>query len=253
MKAKKERMSILERLEKGEISPDEAAEALQRDPEEILKNLDSPMKILEAIEEGTISADEAADELGKGSTEFDGHAFPPLPDMPEMPPLPDFDAIRTGEKVFGGFQINSKNRNLDLGYIWTVLIMLGSFFMVLSGLWMNSRINSAGGMDIWFFVAWLPFLIGLLLVAIGWSTMNNPFLKVDIHSKKSDERIKFQLGFPLPKRFFGWLVRTFGSRSSQFSHLDFDELLDKMERGISDEPILIHVDDEDDNIDIQIG
>jgi hypothetical protein len=253
MKAKKERMSILERLEKGEISPDEAAEALQRDPEEILKNLDSPMKILEAIEEGTISADEAAKELGKGSTEDEEYAFPPLPEMPEMPPQPLRDSNGLWEQEMGSFQIHSANRNLNLGFIWTAMIMLGSLFMVLSGLWMNSRINSPGGIDIWFFVAWLPFLIGLFLVAIGWSTLNSPFLKINIQSKRTNEHVKFQLGFPMPKRFFAWLLRNFGGRSSQFSHLDFDEILDKMERGISDEPILIHVDDENDNIDIQIG
>ena len=58
-----ERMQILERLEKGEISPDEAARLLSQEEDpapQKAAELENPMGVLDQLERGEIDTDEAA-------------------------------------------------------------------------------------------------------------------------------------------------------------------------------------------------
>ncbi len=264
MKNKQDRLDILDQLEKGEITPQQAAEALERDPEQIFAELDSPMKVLEAVESGKITADEAAEQLGKEARPelIDEDEFnrvvhqanagskhphfeatlgsPPPTTAPPLPPRPHQEEGHPDD-------LNVRND------IWTGFIAAGTIIIALSTLWMTNRVTSGAGIDFWFFFAWLPFALGLLLLVTGWQSKVNPFIKIDVRSKSKSEKYRIQVGLALPKRFIAWGLHQYSKGKHGLSFDGMDDILDKMQNGLSDEPILIHVDDEDEDIEIVIG
>lgn len=252
-----ERMSILDQLEKGEMSPGEAAAALERDPEAILEALGSPMEVLEAVESGTITPDEAAQKLGEkeqdeipDSAEAEAHAAAWAQDLWSSEAGDD---VEWPEESRSKMVVISDTGQVNLGFLWPSTLATGVVFILLSALWMANRVTIGAGLDLWFFVAWVPMLIGLLLTAMGWASMARPWLKLRVRSKSEAERVHFQFGFPLPMSAIRWLVRQAGQRSGEFDYLDVDAMLYKMEQGVSDEPIRILVDNDDEKVEIQIG
>ena len=257
-------MRILDRLEKGELSPEEAAEALERDPEAILDALESPMEVLEAVESGSITPDEAAQKLGEGEP---GPGPGPIPDWERSPAAEVHATGKALGHLSAGTSAGSKHANgsqpkmmviadegrVNLGFVWPSVLGMGVVAILLSAVWMANRISTGAGLDLWFFVAWLPMLIGLLLVAVGWASMARPWLQVHVRHKSGSERVHFQFGFPLPMSIIRWLVRKAGERSGRFNYLDVDAMLYKLEHGIADEPIRVHVDGDDEDVEIQIG
>ena len=231
MKNKKERMAILEKLEVGLLSPEDAANQLQEDPEKILNDLDSPMDVLAALETGKISADQAAEKLGSG-----------------------VKAQHISENHVSRVDIIDSKQRFNSDAIWIGGLITGLVALFLSVQWMSSRFSGTAGMDFWFFVAWIPFFLGLLLIVISWVSKNSPWLKIRIHSKDGGESLRFNFGFPFPKGLIIWGIRQSEKIVGKgMSSNEFEALFEKLERGKLEEPIVIHVDDDDDNIEIIIG
>jgi len=125
-------MKILKMIEDGEITPDEGARMLQElskalPPEE---EDNSPMSILEKVNLGTLSADEAAHLLaGEGTQASDEQAFPDDEPAPESPPsiseaelekwkqwwtIPLY--VGVGVVVLATYWINSAYQNSGYGF-----------------------------------------------------------------------------------------------------------------------------------------
>ncbi len=237
MKNKKARLDILEQLENGELSPEDAARLLQEDPQALLEELQSPLEILEALEGGKISTEQAANKLGE-SNSHRSHQSENFPDM----------EIVKGKETF----IHKTAFNSDL--LWTNAIAVGTVMIVLSVWWMASRLEAYVGMDFWFFVAWFPFLIGLFLLVLAWMSKNSPWIRIRIRSKRSGESFRINLGFPLPKRLLLWgIERSKRVALSGVNVMEIESLLNNFGSGNMADPVVIQVDDDDDDVEIIMG
>jgi hypothetical protein len=221
MTNKSERMRILEQVEKGELSADEGIGALseaQSDYEtEEIGPPPTPLQVLEALDKGEISAEQAREQIADKSSEDEA---------------PHTDNTY---QIFSG----GESRR---GRFWQLLLATGVGLILISALWMNARLQSAG-YDFWFFSAWLPLAIGVLLVSLGWASRNSSWLSVKIHSSDSAGSDKLHFHIPLPLGILRWAIFRFEHRINGVNMSKLNELL--ASKGPLKEPIVIQFEDDD--------
>jgi hypothetical protein len=168
-----ERMRILEGLEKGEISSEEAVTLLKQGralpPEK-------PLQILERLEKGEINTQEAAERLSAN------HETSPPPEIPTFEHM-DSESVTIEPSI-------------DAQDAWRFLVGIGVVVVVLSSLLM-ATILKRSGMDFWFYCAWLPLALGVALTAFGWFTRNSTWMQLSVRSKDEGHRIFFTLPLPV--------------------------------------------------------
>lgn len=177
----RERMAILERLERGEITPAEAERLLSEGPGDWQPAPTTRMGILEQVENGRMSADEAAGLLLKRASEEPGYA----------PRREHAEEEVSLESIEGS------------GSIWKFLLFSGLALSIISGVWMNSILQHSG-MNFWFFCIGLPLLAGVALVVLGWLARNSTWLQLKVRSRKSGNRV--HISFPLPLNLIRRLI-----------------------------------------------
>ncbi|MCW5873472.1 MAG: hypothetical protein KIS88_02375 [Anaerolineales bacterium] len=168
----KQRMEILLRLERGEITPAEA-EQLLSGMVDLPPAPKTRMGILEQVERGQLNADEAARLLlqqramaGTGAAQAE-HAEEEI-SFDEVPPK----------------------------RAWKVFLGIGVVFTILSALWMNSILQRSG-MNFWFYCTWLPFALGVLITALAWMARSSTWVQMHVHSNKGHGG-NLYLTLPLP-------------------------------------------------------
>lgn len=244
MPSQPERMSILDRLEKGEITPEEAAKLLSTQESEPAKAADpseSAMDVLGKLERGEISADEAAQRLQNGaqkkSNQVDQSAA--KQDFGERAHLREdrFDPERTW------------------GW-WFVPIAVGAVFTLLAGLWMSVDARD-GRFGLAFLCAWFPLAIGVLLIFLGVAARRGPWANLWINRRRRGGDTDLIFNMPVPVGMAGTVLRTAGKHIPGLEEQDVDKLLDALQESRhKGEHITVqtHQDNDDEDIvDISIG
>ncbi|MBN2503603.1 MAG: hypothetical protein JXB38_22700 [Anaerolineales bacterium] len=247
-----ERLRILERIENGEITPEEGAkllmeveaEAAVAPEEEAL----TPMNILEMIDAGEISPEEGADLLQNGEA---AQAAAPAEDGTADPtaesakvevisgPGPDRFTAAEPEKIEKWQQW------------WMIPLWIGVGITVLSGLWMNSLLQK-NNFGFWFYFSWLPLILGITVIALAWASRTAPWLHVRV-KQSGDGPENVAVSFPIPLRFSAWALRTFGGNISGLDNTSVDEIITAIDLyAASKQPIYIEVDDDDDGEHVEV-
>lgn len=233
----KERMSILEQLEKGEITPEEAAKLLAEEKPAGQKPPDKPMDVLGQLERGEITADEAAERLAaKAAPNANEHSRARSPRRAEAVDEQRFSPARSW------------------GW-WAVPIGIGTVFIVLAGLWMAADVRDAG-LGLGFFCAWLPLSLGILLIFLGWLSRRGPWANLNVKTRRRHGDVDLNLNIPVPIGIATGALRTVGRRVPGLDREDVDRLADALDQtGKNGDSIQIEASDDDDNdtVDITIG
>lgn len=229
-----ERLQILDRLERGEITTQAAADllaGLQPTP----APADSPMTVLGQLERGEISPEEAAQRLQA------------------PPPAEQVSASAEPVEV-----IDPAPQQAHKTPIWWVFgIGTGVLLAVSAGLWMRNDLLD-GRLGLGFACAWLPMALGLLLIVLGAAARNSPWASIRIRSKKhgAHSQRAIDLDVPLPVGLASQAIRFASHRVAGLDLHDAEDLLKVIEdaktRG---KPIVIQAHDDDDNesVDIRIS
>ncbi|MBN1230287.1 MAG: hypothetical protein JXA19_00315 [Anaerolineales bacterium] len=262
----KKRMEILEKIESGEITPEEGI-ALLDDTPEINENL-SPMEILTRIESGSISPEEGA-RLLENSRKSENR-FNPLPTMR----LPEMDS---GNRIIHKVSINADNSGFvdrdnedqveevmtgkipDVSKwqnIWTIPLWIGLTFVIASGYGIN-RFIAAGNFGVWFYLTFLPFLLGGGLILLGLASRTSVWLHVRIQDKDEDGKFKnINISLPIPIRPAVWFLKNFGDQIKELDQVIVETILNSLEnQSYKRDPIQIFVEDEEDDgrVEVFIG
>lgn len=112
---------------------------------------------------------------------------------------------------------------------------------------------SARGLGLGFFLAWVPFLIGVGTMVLGWNSRTGPWIHIRVHQKPGETPERIAISLPLPIRFFAWSIRTFGGFIKGLDATGIDEVILALERTSPGEaPLSINVSDEDDGEQVRI-
>ncbi|MFN2151264.1 MAG: SHOCT-like domain-containing protein [Anaerolineales bacterium] len=253
-----ERLRILERIENGEITPEEGAKLLMEvEAGEVTASEAealTPMRILEMIDAGEISPEEGARLLQGGeSSEPMESIFSEEADTPDSEPEPARVEVVSApdSERFAAAEPEKIERWQQW---WMIPLWIGVGITVLSGLWMNSLLQK-DNFGFWFYFSWLPLILGITLIALAWASRTAPWLHVRVkQSGESPENVA--VSFPIPLRLSAWVLRTFGGHISGLDNTNVDEIITAIDLyATSKQPIYIQVDvDEDgEHVEVFIG
>lgn len=220
-------MEILKMIENGEISMDEGIRRINELDEEISstpeKNNFSTLEILEKIEAGEISADEAINFISGSPTqdEEESEENSENYDVPNQTPHISEQEMSRWKRW------------------WTYPLYAGVGIVILSTFWLNSAYQNSG-FGFWFFCAWLPLLIGLVLMALSWQSRGGPW----IHVRVRGDRERVAISIPAPLGLASWGLRNFGHYIPQLEKTTVDEIILALESTTkANAPIYVQVDD----------
>ncbi|MFH2103656.1 MAG: hypothetical protein ABIJ39_09925 [Chloroflexota bacterium] len=199
-------------------------------------------QVLKMIEDGKITPEEGLGLIR--ALEED----PPLDDHVVIPPAmgqesrPDQDpALR---------EVGVRARRL-----WQVFLWIGIVVTVLSGALMFWAMQAAG-YNFWFFCAWLPFILGVVMISMAAGGRNSRWLYVNVEPKPGKKEPHIVLGFPLPLKFAAWFLRTFGDKIPELKNTSLDEIIQAVETfdasTADNQPLIVSVDDGDDGERVQV-
>jgi hypothetical protein len=209
-----ERQQILRMLEQGKITPEQALA--------LIKELEQDAEEPGAQPEVFLGSD--AGFSGPGASTFESSSAP--------------DLERTAATARSLWQIP-----LYIGVAITVFAAIGIF-----------SVMQSSGYSFWFYCLWLPFLLGVALMALaGWSrTARWLFVNVD-RSRSTGGPRRIFLGFPLPLELAGWALRLFGRYIPGIQNTNISDMLQAVSIANSmEEPLIVNVDDSEDGERVQV-
>ncbi len=135
--------------------------------------------------------------------------------------------------------------------LWAIPMGAGIGLVVLGSLWMFLTMR-ASGFGFWFYCAGVPFLLGVVTMALAYAARTSPWLFVRVERAEGEGPKRFVFGFPLPLGLAGWGVRTFGHRISRLDRTVVDEVVQALDETAGDSPLIVHVDEDEDGERVQV-
>jgi len=203
---------------------------------------DEQKQILKMVEDGKISAEEA------------------MTLIKALDETPVEDVVEVFEAEAGSSQ--ERSESLDFEEVKArakkfamIPLWIGVGFTVLGAYWMYVLVQNAN-YGFWFFCAWLPLLLGLLVVALSAGGMNSRWLYVNVDQRSGEWPQHFTMGFPLPLGVINWILRNFGHYMRGMDRTNVDEIINMLSLTKHlDEPLIVNVDegDEGERVQVYIG
>lgn len=237
------------------------------------------MRILEMIESGRITAAEglllleALNDDDTGELSLD-EALPEAP-LPEPLPLPGRLELReplaaNQDAYFAAEDEAAPEIIVDGGTppaglpaeaahwkrYWTVPLWIGVGLTVLGGLLMYAAIRPDGSLSLWMLCAAVPFMLGVLVLALAWAGRHAPWLHLRVQQAPGATPQRIAFSIPLPIRPAVWFLRTFGRNIPNVRDQQLDEMILAVGRSATPEnPIYIQVDEgqRGEKVEIYIG
>lgn len=210
-------------------------------------------KILQMIREGRITAEEGARlfKLLEGGPE-DEEA---LQASGEMRVVSRSDAEGDQESVYKTHADEPEEvRGRHWQRWWLIPMWIGTGITVL-GAGLMYWAMQATGTGFWFACAWVPFLLGMGVMLLAWSSRSARWLHLRVHEKQGGRTTRIALSFPIPLRLAAWFLRTFGKWIPHLEQTGIDEIITALEEDTSPHaPVYVQVDEgEGERVQIYIG
>ena len=136
--------------------------------------------------------------------------------------------------------------------LWMIPLSLGIVVTVLSAYWMFAAFQNSG-LGFWFLCSWLPFLLGVAAVAIGYESRSSRWIYIDVHQKPGEHPQRILLAFPLSP--ISWLVSLFGGQIPSDQKGAVDDVMRAIFKSTnSQEPLFVEVHENDgEHVQVYIG
>jgi len=135
---------------------------------------------------------------------------------------------------------------------WMLPIWAGATLTILAGALMYWA-QQTYGLGFWFYCAWLPFLLGLGLIMIAWSSRTARWLHVRVQQAEGEWPRNIAISFPLPIRLTAWFFRLFGGRIPGLQGTSIDELILALDQTATpDNPLYVKVDEGEDGERVEV-
>ena len=225
-----DKLEILNKIESGEISPEEGARLLEELTSKDINTLEkaeSTLSILSKIESGELSSEEGIELLQSGQQrdeEFTGE-----PEISSAPGISD-DELKKWKQW------------------WMYPMYVGVAIVGLAAMWMSSSYANHG-YNFWFYCAWLPFILGVLLIGISTRSKTGPW----VHVRVKSENQRVAVSIPIPIRLTAWGLKNFGHHIPHMENTALDEIILALEDSSKAGTLLyVQVDDGEDGERVEV-
>lgn len=226
MTEKNERIQILEMVESGVITAGEGARLLQA--------LDDD----DRLEEMQTASDESYTGFANGG---DGT-------------LPPGNSNET-RSVSGEVVENIFEPEIERWRRWWMIpLWIGVGITIFSSI-LLFWVYETSGFNFWFGCLWLPFFVGVAVMAMAWGSRSARWLHLRVQQEPGEWPRTIAFSIPLPLRFTAWLLRTFGHFIPKVNNvdIDFEQLIQVFETSTTPEtPFYIEVDEGEKGETVQI-
>ncbi|MDF1520975.1 MAG: hypothetical protein RQ728_09415 [Brevefilum sp.] len=125
---------------------------------------------------------------------------------------------------------------------WVLPFAIGLVITTLGTIWMYMG-YTAKGFGFGFWLAWIPFLLGIFITAVSYQSSHGVWLHVRIKQKSGESPQRIVISLPIPLSLTRWVVTTFGDRIPGLKDQPVSEYSEIL-KGISPEdPFYVHVDE----------
>jgi hypothetical protein len=181
--------------------------------------------ILEMIETGKISSEEGLQLLADL-------------DQPDAESIGDPEVIQSGP---GPVPAHDPEDLARWKKWWVIPLWVGVAVTLLGAALMYGAYTT-GGLTVWFFLSWLPFLLGVATIALAWRSQTSPWIHLRIQQAPGETPQRIAFSFPLPIRLTAWVLRTFGRWIPNLDAGSLDEVILALgESADHDQPLSIVV------------
>lgn len=194
-------------------------------------------QILKMVENGKISAEDAMKlikALDESSAEMEI-----IETAPASSPGPEADSQSKKSQAPEFEKVARRARRL-----WQIPLWIGVGITILSAYWLYTLVN-ASNFGFWFYCAWMPLLLGVLLLSLFAGGRTSRWLFVNVERPNaSDWPRNISLGLPLPLGLASWFLRNFGHNIEGLNRTIVDETIQMLSTGLSSkEPLIVNVDE----------
>jgi len=190
-------------------------------------------QILKMIEEGKITADEGLKLMQALDDDVPEDALEVVVEQPLQ-----------GEPSDDSTKKEFQSRVNKLRRLWIIPVSIGLAFSVPGAWWMYQNVEA--GLNGWFIFAFLFFLFGVSLIALGAGSRTSRWLYVNVKEKPGSSPQHIVIAFPIPTGLIRWGVKNFGHHIPDRERAITDDVMKAVfESDALDEPMLIDVKEED--------
>lgn len=127
---------------------------------------------------------------------------------------------------------------------WWMLVFIPGLLLVIAAVDSMSRGFITAGLSWGFWLSFIPFGLGVLLMWLGWEVRMARWLYIHIQQKPGAHPREIRLSFPLPTGLLNWGLRRFGRFDARFHGQDVATLFEEIDQSVTtDSPIHILVDE----------
>lgn len=248
MSIKEMRLSILQRVERGELSIEDGSRLLAE-----LDEIENEGFTERVVGETDLTSPQRMSVLSPQ----------PVPEVTAQPvdqaPLPVVQqpmADRVPAEVVRdpGSDEEVQRRIARWRRWWVYPFAVGVLLTILSAYWMYLGYRFAGfGWGFW--LSWFPFIAGLLILVASWYTRTARWLHVRVREDSEKNSSRVSISLPLPLGLVAWFLETFGKKwlPPEIREKGLGEMLREMEKSITaDEPFHVWVDDKGSQVEVMI-
>ena len=139
-------------------------------------------------------------------------------------------------------------------HYWMIPLWIGVGITILGGLLMYWAMQSAH-VGFWFICATLPFIFGVLVMALAAGSRTSPWLHLRVQQPPGERPQRIAISFPIPIGFTIWFLRTFRGHIPGLENVpvNLEDMLETMRTSASaEDPIYIRVDEEENGEKVEI-
>jgi hypothetical protein len=205
-------------------------------------------KIFDMVEQGQITAEEGLRLINA----MGGYSDESEPS--EDPGNAAFEVVPEDERMpTAQFSEVEMRRMKRLKRWWVLPFGIGLIITTLGAVWMYAG-YSAKGFGVGFWLAWIPFLFGIFVLALSFQTSHSVWLHVRIQQKPGEKPQRIAFSLPMPLSLTRWFLRTFGERIPGLKDQPLESYSEILNNLSPEEPFYVHVDDEDgESVEVFIG
>ena len=200
---------------------------------------ESRLEILKRVGDGILSIDEGSELIGILAGVGTKHA---ASEGIDPPPATDQSTESVSPQVSNWWKA-----------VWSLILVGGAVLTGFSSYWVYQGYQKAGfGWGFW--LSWIPFIIGVLIMLLGSTLMDSPWLHLRVNARNSNKPRKISITMPLPLKLASWVFRVFGHyMPAEVKDMRIDEMLNEVENTLKrGEPFQVEVEDKEDGDQVYI-
>ena len=210
-------------------------------------------QILKMIEDGKITAEEGLTLMQALGDEPEDAGVAELPVGGAGAEIPSFITEPGGEAEGEKKSDPEFDRKVNrFRSLWTIPLWIGVAITVAGAYWMFSSMQVAG-FGFWFYFSWMPFLLGVLMVTVAFSSRTSRWIYVNVKQKPGETPQRIVIAFPFS--LVSWLMMFAKGKIPERERGATEDVMRAIfESTKSTEPLMVDVQEEDgEHVQVYIG